>query len=123
MYLLSTLHCNGFYLQTLSCHDLAPAASLTMLVTMWNSKRRNCGPYLHVGLVNWPLFISDQLVVCPSSCSAAAERVVLTFSAWSPVTSPAQGPATDRMLGHESGAAQEEEAGAGDAVIDLSGSG
>ena len=44
---------------------------------------------------------------------------------WSPVTSPAQGPATDRMLGHESGAAQEEEAGvgAGDAVIDLSGSG
>ena len=38
---------------------------------------------------------------------------------WSPVTSPARGPATDRMLGHESGAGQQEEAGAGDAVIDL----
>ena len=84
MYLLPTLHCNGFYLQTVTCHDLAPAASLTMW-NMWNSERLNCGPYLHVGLVNWPLFISDQLVVCPSSCSAAAERVVLTFSAghWS----------------------------------------
>ena len=68
--------------QTVTCHDLAPAASLTMW-NMWNSERLNCGPYLHVGLVNWPLFISDQLVVCPSSRSAAAERVVLTFSAWS----------------------------------------
>ena len=32
---------------------------------------------------------------------------------------PSPGPATDRMLGHESGAGQQEEAGAGDAVIDL----